>query len=192
MFMTAIQSRFKEIEFKRVLKAFIISILVLFLLTFVYEFIDKIYYDFISIDEKNPQKTNMLLERALELIIKFSLYLVLYQIPSNLPVLLGGLVLNFFKVKRIIWTYLLFVICFISYDIYNLFEFMYPRQGPSTFGYSTRDCVAIVDNVRTACGYEIWAKGFFVDLAEGLIGAAVYLRFYKRGNKENVRQMAVK
>ncbi|KLN61895.1 hypothetical protein WH96_06360 [Kiloniella spongiae] len=192
MFITAVQSRFKEIEFKRVLKAFIISILVLFLLTFTYEFIDKIYYDFTSIDGANPQKTNMLLERALELIIKFSLYLILYQIPSNLPVLLGGLVLNFCKVKRIIWTYLLFIICFISYDVYNLFDFMYPREGTSTFGYSTRDCVAIVDNVRTACGYEIWAKGFFRDLVEALIGAAVYLRFYQRGNKENVRQMAVK
>ncbi|WP_120497554.1 hypothetical protein [Kiloniella sp. EL199] len=192
MFLTAIQSRFKEIEFKRVLKAFVISILVLFFLTFAYEFIDKLYYDFTLIDEANPQKVTLLLDRALELIIKFSLYLTLYQIPSNLPVLLGGLVLNFFKVKRIIWTYLLFVICFISYDVYNLFNFMYPREGTSTFGYSTRDCVAIVDYVRTACGYEIWAKGFFVDLAEGLIGAAVYLRCYQRGSKENVGQVAIK
>ncbi|WP_299380744.1 hypothetical protein [uncultured Kiloniella sp.] len=191
MLITAIQSRFKEIEFKRVLKAFIISILVLFLLTFAYEFIDKLYYDFTLIDEANPQKGTLLLDRALELIIKFSLYLILYQIPSNLPVLLGGLVLNFFKVKRIIWTYLLFVICFISYDVYNLFDLMYPREGTSTFGYSTRDCVAVVDYVRTACGYEIWVKGFFRDLAEGLIGSAVYLRFYQKGPKEDVGQLAV-
>ncbi|WP_162199363.1 hypothetical protein [Kiloniella litopenaei] len=174
------------------MKAFVISMLVLFFLTFAYEFIDKLYYDFTLIDEANPQKVTLLLDRALELVIKFSLYLILYHIPSNLPVLLGGLVLNFFKVKRIIWTYLLFVICFISYDIYSLFDFMHPREGTSSFGYSTRDCVAIVDYVRTACGYEIWVKGFIRNLVEALIGAAVYLRFYHKGTNANVRQMAVK
>ncbi len=121
-----------------------------------------------------------------KVLVPYSMLYLFVLISGLLPILAMVYVLKVFNIDRYIYFILIFLILYTAFDIYNFFDHLSPRESNSTYGFSTRDCRSIVDNVRTACGYEIWAKGFFYSIFEAFIAASVFNKFYKLYRKREL------
>ncbi|MFD2205502.1 hypothetical protein [Kiloniella antarctica] len=154
------------------------------------QIIEEIYDAFFSTSSGYSRGNYTIWEGVLDVFIKYTLYFLLFLLPKSLPVLVACLILNFFGNERFPVLLLVFLIGFVWSDIQSLFQYMSPREGSSSFGYSTRDCDVIINNVRTDCGYEIWTKEFLINLFKGGITAVLYSKFYSRKRTDNVGQVA--
>lgn len=112
--------------------------------------------------------------------------LTMLAIKSSLFVLFTGLVM-----LVVVWPiYVLFRALKIEYasvtvvlagaiaaTLYAWPEFL-PTSENSNFSFSTRDCDTIVDNVRTACGWQIFWKGLTIYTITGAVGGLAFWRLY--------------
>lgn len=119
-------------------------------------------------------------------LVGYSMLYLYVLMLGLLPFLAMVYVLKIFSLDRYLYFILIFLILYASYDIYSFFDHLFPRESNSTFGFSTRDCDIIVNNVRTACGYESWAKGFLDSIFESFIAASVFNHFYKLYRKREL------
>ena len=97
-----------------------------------------------------------------------------------IPILVMVYILKVLNLDRYLYFCFIFLVLHTALDFYSFFNHLSPLEGTSTYGFSTRDCDVIVDNVRTACGYTIWAKRLTYSIFEAFIAASVFNKFYRK------------
>jgi hypothetical protein len=76
----------------------------------------------------------------------------------------------------------------VAVAVYVLPEFL-PRNG--TFGYSTRDCEVFVRGVRTACGWDEFRAGVWMNVVYGGLAGTVLWALLLTGGRRRVAEPQV-